>query len=87
MNFAVNNAYKDSIKTTPFLLNCGQNPRVAAQPFSKVRNCPSAEKMNVQMQQDLQAAKECLKGHSKGKRNMQIATEENWNLTWETKCI
>ena len=38
--FAVYNAYQDSIKTTPFLLNYGQNPRVAAQPFSKVRNFP-----------------------------------------------
>ena len=59
--FAVKNAYQDSIRTTPFLLNYGQNPRVAAQAFSKVKNCPSAEKMTVQMQQDLQAAKECLK--------------------------
>jgi hypothetical protein len=63
----VNNAYKDSIKTTPFLLNYGQNPRVAAQPFYKVRNCPSAEKMTVQMQQDLQAQRMSEKGTAKAK--------------------
>ena len=59
--FAVKNAYQDSISIAPFLLNCKQDPRVAALSFPKVRNCLSAEKMTVQMQQDLQAAKQCLK--------------------------
>ena len=85
--FAVNNAYQDSIQITPFLLNSGQNPRAAAQPFSKVRNCPSAEKMTVQMQQDLQAAKECLKRAQQRQKEYANSHRRELNLTWETKCI
>ena len=57
--FAVNNAFQKSIGTTPFMLNYGHHPRMAMQLFAG-KDVPSAEKMSISMQGELQAAKACM---------------------------
>jgi hypothetical protein len=57
--FAVNNAYHDSIKSTPFFLNFGRHPRVPGHPDfpSKV---PEAQGVERRLRELWARAKECL---------------------------
>jgi hypothetical protein len=57
--FAMNNAYNSSIKTTPFLLNYGQNPNTPAVLFVRGMN-PKVNQFVGRWSEQLQAAKRCL---------------------------
>ena len=58
--FAVNNAYHESIKTTPFYLNYGQNPLTPANlQIPKVDN-PRAMELTSTLQGRLKLAKACM---------------------------
>ena len=56
--FAINNAYQESIGTTPFRLNYGRDPRL---PLSvPASNVPSAAAFATRMEQALADAKRCM---------------------------
>jgi hypothetical protein len=58
--FAMNNAYNSSIKTTPFMLNYGQNPDTPAVLFARGMN-PRVNQFVGRWSEQLQEAKRCLK--------------------------
>ena len=62
--FAVNNSCHEGMKTTPFMLNCGFHPKVALVSHSRgldIAGNPTAERMNKDMQQALNNARDCLR--------------------------
>ena len=60
IEFAINNAYHESIKTTPFRFNYGQNPLTPASlRIPKVDN-PVAMQLTTSLQQRIKEAKICL---------------------------
>ena len=62
MEFAINNAFQQSIGTTPFRLTYGQNPLTPVNlRIPKVVN-PTTLKVTESLQERLQKAKQCLEG-------------------------
>ena len=60
--FAVNNAYHESIQNNPFMLNYGQHPRIPMQlPKAMQSRVPAALRFTQAQQFQLQRAKACLK--------------------------
>ena len=60
VEFAINNAFQQSIGTTPFRLTYGQNPLTPVSlRIPKVQN-PAALQLTETLQERLQTAKRCL---------------------------
>jgi hypothetical protein len=57
--FAMNNAYNESIKSTPFMLNYGQNPDTPVVLYLRKSN-PLVNKFVGKWSEQLQCAKQCL---------------------------
>ena len=57
--FAVNNAYQDSVKSTPFFLNYGQHPLTPVTIFTET-HVPSARLFADQFQHAISNARKCL---------------------------
>ena len=59
--FAINNAFHESIGTTPFRLNYGRDPRLPISlPPTDASSVPSAAQFADRMQEGLESAKQCL---------------------------
>jgi len=85
IDFAMHNAYQQSIGTTPFKLSYGQNPLTPVSPrIPKVEN-PIALGVNKTLQDRLQKAKQCLEAAQQAKRLMLIRIEGQWNIKREMK--
>ena len=66
--FAINNAYQESIKTTPFMLNYGQNPLTPASlRIPRIQN-PEALTLNGTLQERLARAKRFLEAAQQRQR-------------------
>jgi transposase InsO family protein len=57
--FAINNAWQESVRNTPFFLNYGRHPRVPGD-LDKTCLVPQAKEVRVNLQRTLSAAKACL---------------------------
>jgi transposase InsO family protein len=57
--FAINNAWQESVRNTPFFLNYGRHPRVPGD-FDKTCLVPQAKEVRVNLQRTLSTAKACL---------------------------
>ena len=67
VEFAINNAYQESVKATPFMLNYGQHPHTPAsigkgidQPAAAASRSPLAHRFTDEMQQIIAQAKQSL---------------------------
>jgi hypothetical protein len=60
VEFAINNAYQSSVKSTPFFLNYGEHPRTPADNLVPLRGTPSAARVQ-DIQTSLRLAKASLK--------------------------
>ena len=67
VEFAINNAYQESVKATPFILNYGQHPHTPAsigkgidQPAAAASRSPLAHRFTDEMQQIIAQAKQSL---------------------------
>jgi hypothetical protein len=58
--FAINNAFQESIRTTPFFLNYGQNPLTPVMLEAQGQDVPEARRFVGQMQEHLQMAKAAM---------------------------
>eukprot|EP00983_Pelagomonas_calceolata_P010548 342161-Pelagomonas_calceolata.AAC.1 len=59
--FAINNSYRESIRTTPFRLSCGKDPRTPLSwAIRKLSKVSAVEDFTKAMQDDIQKAKAAL---------------------------
>ena len=79
IEFAINNAFQQSIGTTPFRLTYGQNPLTPVSlRIPKVAN-PTALKVTESLQERLQKAKQCLEG---AQQRQKAYADQNRRPAW-----